>query len=456
MKKTISCLLAILVILTSLMFSASAATPIVGGDNISKATAVNFNQTYSSTISANKETAFYKVTLPRTGKLSYHFDSETISVLPVFLYNVEGDCYSNDFWHLNKTTGHINAKTSFDLTAGTFYLCVSAYSSSSSYLGDYSFTLYYEDTNESFAETETNRNNNIRQAYPIQLGKSYNGSIGINDSCDFYSFTVSSPCTLPFTLTSGDIQFWVYLYNQNGDVLKNDVVRAKSEIGEIDYSDTFSFSEPGTYCLAMIIYNDHYYPGKYTFTLGNLPSTSYTIRFNANGGSVSPSSRTVSAGTPVTLPTATRTGYTLLGWSTSAGASSATWKAGSSYTVNKDVTLYAIWQKDDAPTPSTQYTVLFDGNGGQANASSVTFDAGTSFKLPGASRRGYIMLGWSEDSDASSADYAVGESYIITKDVTLYAVWTVNPSVWQKIVNFFASAVESLLFIINFLFELIL
>ena len=453
MKKTISCLLAILVILTSLMFSASAATPIVGGDNISKATAVNFNQTYSSTISANKRTAFYKVTLPRTGKLSYHFDSETIESFYLRLYNFEGELYDWENCMLNQVTGHINETGSYDLTAGTFYLCVNEHYS---YYGDYSFTLYYEDTNESFAETETDRNNNIRQAYPIQLGKSYNGNIGINDSCDYYSFTVSSPCTLPFTLTSGDIQFWVYLYNQNGDVLKNDVVRAKSEIGEIDYSDSFSFSEPGTYYLAMIIYSDHYYPGKYTFTLGNLPSTSYTIRFNANGGSVSPSSRTVSAGTPVTLPTATRTGYTLLGWSTSAGASSATWKAGSSYTVNKDVTLYAIWQKNDVPAPSTQYTVLFDGNGGQANASSATFDAGTSIKLPGASRRGYIMLGWSENSDASSADYAVGESYIITKDVTLYAVWTVNPSVWQKIVNFFASAVESLLFIINFLFELIL
>lgn len=452
MKKAISCLLAILMILTSLMVSASAATPIVGGDNISKATTVNFNQTYSSTISANKETAFYKVILPRTGKLSYHFDSETIEDFHLLLYNFEGERYSSILCSLSQVTGHINETGSYDLTAGTFYLCVDEYYRS---YGDYSFTLYYEDTNESFAETETNRNNNIRQAYPIQLGKSYNGSIGINDSCDFYSFTVSSPCTLPFTLMSGDTEFRVYLYNQNGVELTNEYVYAKSAIGEIDYSNSFSFSEPGTYYLAMKECNGSH-PGKYTFTLGNLPSTSYTIRFNANGGSVSPSSRTVSAGTPVTLPTATRTGYTLLGWSTSAGASSATWKAGSSYTVNKDVTLYAIWQKDDAPTPSTKYTVLFDGNGGQANASSATFDAGTSIKLPGASRRGYIMLGWSENSDASSADYAVGESYIITKDVTLYAVWTVNPSVWQKIVNFFASAVESLLFIINFLFELIL
>ncbi|MBR1921554.1 MAG: InlB B-repeat-containing protein, partial [Kiritimatiellae bacterium] len=44
------------------------------------------------------------------------------------------------------------------------------------------------------------------------------------------------------------------------------------------------------------------------------PST-YTVSFNANGGSVSPASRSVTGGAAVgTLPTPTRTGYTFKGW----------------------------------------------------------------------------------------------------------------------------------------------
>ena len=77
----------------------------------------------------------------------------------------------------------------------------------------------------------------------------------------------------------------------------------------------------------------------------------YTISYNANGGSGAPGNQTKTYGTNLTLSSTkpTRTGYTFLGWSTNKSATSATYSAGA--TLSSDlstahgatVTLYAIW-----------------------------------------------------------------------------------------------------------------
>lgn len=57
---------------------------------------------------------------------------------------------------------------------------------------------------------------------------------------------------------------------------------------------------------------------------------SYTISFNANGGSGAPSGMTKMHFTPLTLPTTkpTRTGYSFMGWATDSSASSVAYLAG--------------------------------------------------------------------------------------------------------------------------------
>ena len=71
-----------------------------------------------------------------------------------------------------------------------------------------------------------------------------------------------------------------------------------------------------------------------------------TISFNANGGTGAPGAVTGSYRIALTLPATvpTYTGYDFLGWSTSANSTAATYKPGSRYTPDKDVTLYAVWQ----------------------------------------------------------------------------------------------------------------
>ena len=153
----------------------------------------------------------------------------------------------------------------------------------------------------------------------------------------------------------------------------------------------------------------------------NAPTT-YTISFNANGGSGAPSSVTktndVTLYLPSTIPT--RTNYAFLGWSTSSTATTASYSAGGTFTLNANTTLYAVWEYD----PAT-YRVYYNANGGSGAPSSQVKTYGVTLTLSSTvpTRNGYDFLGWSTSSTATSATYSAGGSYTANAGTTLYAVW---------------------------------
>ena len=75
------------------------------------------------------------------------------------------------------------------------------------------------------------------------------------------------------------------------------------------------------------------------------PNT-YTITFNANGGSGGATTQTKTHGTDLTLSSSvpTRTNYTFKGWSTYSTATTPTYLAGGKFTTNANTTLYAVWE----------------------------------------------------------------------------------------------------------------
>lgn len=82
---------------------------------------------------------------------------------------------------------------------------------------------------------------------------------------------------------------------------------------------------------------------------------SYTIAFNANGGTGTMPNASMTVGVAKNLPANkfTRTGYTFLGWSTDKNAASPTYKDKQSVkdlAQSGTVTLYAIWQNNTPPT----------------------------------------------------------------------------------------------------------
>lgn len=71
----------------------------------------------------------------------------------------------------------------------------------------------------------------------------------------------------------------------------------------------------------------------------------YTVSYNANGGSGAPSSQTKTYGVDLTLSSTipTRAGYAFKGWATSSTGAVA-YQAGGTYSANSAVTLYAVWE----------------------------------------------------------------------------------------------------------------
>ncbi len=91
-----------------------------------------------------------------------------------------------------------------------------------------------------------------------------------------------------------------------------------------------------------------------TYVKATLPT--YTISYNANGGSEAPSSQTKNHDKALTLSTTepTRSGYTFQNWNTKADGTGTSYASGASYTANEAATLYAQWEL--ACTPSTSIT----------------------------------------------------------------------------------------------------
>ena len=145
----------------------------------------------------------------------------------------------------------------------------------------------------------------------------------------------------------------------------------------------------------------------------------YTITYNANGGSVTPSLITRELGSVITLPTPTKNNYTFTGWTASTDGE--IYNGGDDYTVNGNVTFTANWQ-------STQYNITYNANGGTGALSIQTATKGvqTTLSETKPTRTGYTFLGWSTSQTATTATYSAGGSYIYSgpeTNVTLYAVW---------------------------------
>ena len=148
--------------------------------------------------------------------------------------------------------------------------------------------------------------------------------------------------------------------------------------------------------------------------------TSYTIKYNANGGSGAPGNQTKWKDQTLTLSSTkpTRTGYSFLGWSTSASATTATYSAGGSYTANAAATLYAVWK-------ANTYKVTYNANGGSGAPSTQTKTYGVTLTLSSVkpTRTNYTFKGWATSASATTAAYSAGGSYTTNAAITLYAVW---------------------------------
>lgn len=147
---------------------------------------------------------------------------------------------------------------------------------------------------------------------------------------------------------------------------------------------------------------------------------SYTISYNANGGSSAPGSQTKWHGKDLALSSTkpTRTGYSFQKWNTKSDGTGTNYNPGGAYSANANVTLHAIWK-------ANEYTILYNANGGSGAPAKQIKTYGTTLKLSATkpTRENYNFKGWATSASATTATYQAGGNYTANAGATLYAVW---------------------------------
>lgn len=126
-------------------------------------------------------------------------------------------------------------------------------------------------------------------------------------------------------------------------------------------------------------------------THSNTTPSTYTVTFNANGGSTTKTSQNANV---------TRT-YSFNGWH-EGSASGTSHAASSSFTPSANVTMYAGWDTSDSTASVTLPTTAQ------------------------CTRAGYTLLGFATSDTATTATYLPGATYTPTATIILYAVWERN------------------------------
>lgn len=137
-------------------------------------------------------------------------------------------------------------------------------------------------------------------------------------------------------------------------------------------------------------------------------ANTYTVTYDANDGTVSKTTQDVVYDSTVELATATRKGYTFVGWykADDTPVENGVWE------IADDVTLEAKWQ-------AKTYTITYDAGDGTASATTQKVTFNSEVRLATATRKGFKFLGWY----TADGEPVKNGAWEIADNVTLEAKW---------------------------------
>ncbi len=156
----------------------------------------------------------------------------------------------------------------------------------------------------------------------------------------------------------------------------------------------------------------------------NWTEQTYNIIYDSNSGADAVSNMSANQTKPYTQSVKlsstepSRYGYIFKGWNTKPDGSGTTYKGGTNYQTNADLTLYAQWK-------GTESRVSFDSNGGTDVNQVITVTYGSPYgPLPEPTQTGKDLTGWYPSKDKPSDKPITAESIVDkVNDFTLYARW---------------------------------
>jgi uncharacterized repeat protein (TIGR02543 family) len=143
---------------------------------------------------------------------------------------------------------------------------------------------------------------------------------------------------------------------------------------------------------------------------------SYTVAFDALGGTPAPQPQSVAGGATVSRPPdPAKEGYVFEGWHASLEDDPA-WDFAVD-TVTADITLHAKWKP-----AAEKVTAVFDAGGGSPVPAPQSVESGAALsRPPDPAKEGYVFEGWHASLEDDPAwDFAVDT---VTADITLHAKW---------------------------------
>ena len=155
----------------------------------------------------------------------------------------------------------------------------------------------------------------------------------------------------------------------------------------------------------------------------NPTPTTYTVKYDADGGTGAPSNQTKTKGKELVLSTTvpTKEGYKFVNWNTKKDGTGTSYNAGSKYTTEASVTLYAQYEKE-LNEEETKYTITFYTNDGTTEKSTKVVNKGDKVVKPeDPTREGYTFDGW-YDKKENGKEYDFTKE--VTSDISLYAYWS--------------------------------
>lgn len=184
--------------------------------------------------------------------------------------------------------------------------------------------------------------------------------------------------------------------------------------------------------------------GTVTLNFELSPITTYTIKYDANGGTGAPGNQTKTHGVNLTLsntkPTRdsetvdnVTTSYTFKGWALDGSATTAQYQPGGIYSTNASDTLYAVWVDKSA---IVGYDIVYNTLGGSEIVSQIKpVNSNITLTTTKPTKSGYTFSKWNTKSDGTGTSYTSGATYSTNADLFLYAIWTP----WTHTVQFNAN-----------------
>lgn len=212
-----------------------------------------------------------------------------------------------------------------------------------------SYELLYIDLEDpnAFPVTISNITTTSRNISGLVSNRLYSFSVrgwsGSNNTGSVSDYTTATQRTdaIQYTVTwnattnGGTVTPTSSTVNQGQSVIAPTATRANST-----FNGWFTASSGGTFVVSG---GGSYTPISSITLFAQFTTIQYTVTWNANGGTVSPTSSTVNAGDVVFAPIPTRSGFTFNGWFNAATGGSLVTPGGVEYQPTSSITLFARW-----------------------------------------------------------------------------------------------------------------